>query len=297
LVLISCTSQPQVSTAELEDGKWVLTSLNGFAPLDGTQISLEFSIGQVSGNAGCNHYGGSYQIQNDALSIKELYNTEMACQDVRGVMDQERTYLDLLSIANHLVLQGENLTLFNDSQTILVFTRQEIDTLVFVETVAQTAPLPTETPDEFPSPTFEPPEGFVEYQDVTANVSIYIPDGWVVMGIVPGQYAVFQSYPLDKYIGGESLQTGDAKCDLNIQLVETSLGELIQQWKDDSMTTIVSEEEFNYLSGNSGKRFVIDSMGRAVVFTSEIDGRAVLLTCFGDFSQVDSIAETLNGLE
>jgi hypothetical protein len=63
------------------------------------------------------------------------------------------------------------------------------------------------------------------------------------------------------------------------------------------MTTIVSDEEFIFQSGLSGQRFVIDSMGRATVFITEINQRVVLLTCFGDFSEVDQIAATLQATE
>jgi hypothetical protein len=63
------------------------------------------------------------------------------------------------------------------------------------------------------------------------------------------------------------------------------------------MTTIVSEEEFNYQSGITGQRYVMDNIGRATVFISEINQRMVLLTCFGDFTPVDEIAATLQILE
>lgn len=63
------------------------------------------------------------------------------------------------------------------------------------------------------------------------------------------------------------------------------------------MTTIVSKESFSLQTGLMGQRFVIDSMGRATVFLTEINQRIVLLTCFGDFTPVDAIATTLNTLE
>ena len=39
---------------------------------------------------------------------------------------------------------------------------------------------------------------------------------------------------------------------------------------------------------------MIDSMGQATVFITELNQRAVILTCFGDFTLVDEIAVTLN---
>jgi hypothetical protein len=61
--------------------------------------------------------------------------------------------------------------------------------------------------------------------------------------MVDGEYAIFQSYPEDKYVGGEGREPGDTKCDLSIRPIGTRAEELIQQWQADSMTTIVSEEE------------------------------------------------------
>jgi hypothetical protein len=212
-------------------------------------------------------------------------------------MDQERIYLDLLSSSNRLELDGEKLTFFNDLQAILVYVNQEVSPAGTMGTIEQPLPSVTNLPEVTQSPVVEAPTGFVEYQDVVTNVSIYIPGNWAVTGIDEGRSAFFQSYPLDKYVGGEPLQAGDAKCDLGIQPVDTLTAELIQQWRNDPMTTIVSEDDFQFLSGNSGTRFVIENMGRAFVYVTEINARVILLTCFGDFSQVNQIAETINAIE
>ena len=158
--------------------------------------------------------------------------------------------------------------------------------------------LPTPTavpPTEAPAP--EPPAGFIEYQDSKAGISIYIPESWTKSNILEGEYAIFTSYPEEKYIGGEALESGDSKCDLSIRQDGDSVDELIQMWKSDGMTTILSEQEVMLNSGQSGYRFELDSMGRANVLITEIHGRVVLLTCFGDFSLFDEIALTLKSFE
>jgi hypothetical protein len=71
------------------------------------------------------------------------------------------------------------------------------------------------------------------------------------------------------------------------------MAELIQQWRTNPGTTIVSEDEFVLQSGLKGQRFVIDSMGQATAFITELNQRVVVLTCFGDFTLVDEIAVTL----
>jgi hypothetical protein len=158
--------------------------------------------------------------------------------------------------------------------------------------------LPTDTiPTPTEPPVAEPPIGFKEYQDSVADVSVYIPESWTETNIVEGQYAIFLSYPEDKYVGGEMLKSGDTKCDLSIRQGGEKMDDLIQQWKSSDMTTILSEQEITLSSSQPGYRFELDSMGRSNTLITEINGRVVLLTCFGDFAQFDEIAVTLTAAE
>ena len=78
----------------------------------GSEISLKFGAdGQVSGNAGCNQYGGGYQVQGANLKIGPLVNTSMACTSPEGVMDQEAKYLAALQNSATYVIEGNTLTI------------------------------------------------------------------------------------------------------------------------------------------------------------------------------------------
>ena len=89
--------------------------------------------------------------------------------------------------------------------------------------------------DPVPSPTslpdLTPPEGWNPYQDPVTGISVYMPEDWIVTGIIEGEYAILQSYPEDKYIGGELLEDGDTKCDLSIRPEGDRAEELIEGWK------------------------------------------------------------------
>ena len=63
------------------------------------------------------------------------------------------------------------------------------------------------------------------------------------------------------------------------------------------MTTILSEREIILSSGQPGFRFELNNMGRANALITEINGRVVVLTCFGDFTLFDEITETLKTSE
>ncbi|MDH3605597.1 MAG: META domain-containing protein [Acidimicrobiia bacterium] len=66
----------------------------GASPLDGTQISLIFRTdGTLAGIAGCNDYSADYRVDGDQLAIRDLANTEKACLEPDGVMEQESDYL------------------------------------------------------------------------------------------------------------------------------------------------------------------------------------------------------------
>ena len=287
LLFSGCVDGNAIGETNLEGRTWFLTKYNGSEPLYNHQPTLQFEAGQVSGNTSCNHYSGKYQVEGDSITIDNLSHTEMACLSPEGVMEQERIYLELLGAAQRYELENSKLTIFTDSQQTLVFVIQQDAPPAAISTLM---PL-THTPSQLS--VSDPPAGSKEYQDSVAAVSLYIPENWTVTHVIAGQSAIFQSHPVDKYVGGERLEAGDTKCDLNIRPAGIHLADLVQQWRSDAMTTIVSEEEFIFQSGLAGRRFVIDSMGRSTVFIVEFDQSVILLTCFGDFTPVDTIATTI----
>lgn len=291
LFFSGCVDNNAISKTNLEGETWVLRKYNGGEPLNDHQPTLQFEAGQVSGNTSCNHYEGKYQIKGDTISIDSLSHTEMACLDSEGVMEQEQIYLELLGTAKRFELGNSVLTIFTDSQQTLVFVIQLDAPPAATSTLMPLTPTPSQLPIS------KPPAESKEYQDIVAAVSLYIPESWTVTNVIAGQSAILQSYPADKYVGGEMLEAGDTKCDLNIRPIGIHVTDLIQQWRSDTMTTIVSEEAFTLQTGLTGQRLEIDSMGRALVFLVEVNQRVVVLTCFGNFMQVDTIATTVKALE
>jgi heat shock protein HslJ len=117
------------SGATLEKSKWRLTFLG--APdaetpvVENSTITLEFSAdGKAGGTAGCNTYGGSYEVQGDQLLLGEMVSTLMACVD-QAVMDQELAYLRALQSAGRFVVDGDTLRIwYDDEQNVLNFTAE-----------------------------------------------------------------------------------------------------------------------------------------------------------------------------
>jgi len=79
--------------------------------LAGTTITAVFGAdGSVSGSAGCNRYFASYNVTGTSLSISSVGSTKMACS-APGVMQQEGTYLTLISQAKTVTIKGDRLGL------------------------------------------------------------------------------------------------------------------------------------------------------------------------------------------
>jgi heat shock protein HslJ len=107
------------------EGSWKLSTINGQAPIAGSTITAKFEKGEISGNSGCNSYGGKFSASGSKLSPSELVMTEMACMDPQGVMDQETAFLQALNQAASYSVKDGSLEIQNAAgETILVFTAE-----------------------------------------------------------------------------------------------------------------------------------------------------------------------------
>lgn len=127
LILSACAGQPGGASASLPAGEWVLTTMNGSQPLEGSTVTISFTDGNIGGKAGCNSYGGKYKTGQDGLlELEEVFSTEMACLEPEGIMQQETTYLETLIQAASFEASADQLTIKNVAdETILVFVPQK----------------------------------------------------------------------------------------------------------------------------------------------------------------------------
>lgn len=299
MVITACQPVLPPEVDELSGTEWVLVSINAETDLVGNPPTLIFDGQDVSGNASCNFYRGDYRVKGYLLSLGDLARTEMYCQEPEGVMDQENRFLLILSAAESFVLAEDSLVISGE-QGELSFQPQGSDPAPAPATpisAVVTQELPTATPEQpspTPAPVLVPPDGWQEYKDDGAGVAIFIPGDWYITGVTPGEYAILQSYPEDKYVGGGRREPGDTKCDLNLNPSTASVEELILTWEESPITTVLSEQEFTYQSGLTGRRFELDSMGLTRVYTAGFDAGLVKLVCFGNFTIVDQIAGWLH---
>jgi len=112
------TSQEQVNTtdgtakASLLDKEWKLTKLMGqpLSELDSSaqKVFIQFSEkdNRLSGNSGCNSFGGTYTLkEGNRFETSQLMSTMMACAN----MDIEDQFMGVLQKADTYIINGNTL--------------------------------------------------------------------------------------------------------------------------------------------------------------------------------------------
>ena len=107
--LVACASNaPDLS------GDWKLVSYgdaaNPMPALPGVGTTITFENGQMSGNVGCNGFGGTYELSGDTITFSGIMSTMMFCEETSV---QEQGVLGVFSdnTAMQIQLNGNNLSI------------------------------------------------------------------------------------------------------------------------------------------------------------------------------------------
>jgi heat shock protein HslJ len=114
--LKGCGGEP---ASLLQGGEWTVDELAGKTPVKDSKITLNFGAdGSLSGSSSCNRLATSYALTGESLTIKQGAGTMMACE--QPVMDQESTFLGLLSAVNGFAIADDGALLLKaaDGRTI-----------------------------------------------------------------------------------------------------------------------------------------------------------------------------------
>jgi heat shock protein HslJ len=119
-------TEPVELLPDLKGTEWVLASLRGKSPVEGTAITLAFFPDQyLEGDAGCDSYGADYVIRGSEFDIPVIHRTSFACDLPDSARQQEAAYFQALeSIAAYRAM-ADRLE-FDDAtgETILAFARK-----------------------------------------------------------------------------------------------------------------------------------------------------------------------------
>jgi len=118
----------EVATSQNVIGKWQLKVMKDedVAKLfgEGKRPTMEFSEGsdRVSGNAGCNGYGGSAEFEeNGTIRFGQFMSTMMACPNLEG----EQKYLKALNDPVQATIDNSILTFRQDNVVVMEFEKIE----------------------------------------------------------------------------------------------------------------------------------------------------------------------------
>jgi len=97
-------------------------SLVGNTPAEAS-VTIEFEHGQVSGQSGCNTYGGGYRAHSDGtIELGPFHTTLMACESALATLEQ--AYLRALQKVTHFSVHG-TLSLTGSSVTLTYLKQAE----------------------------------------------------------------------------------------------------------------------------------------------------------------------------
>jgi heat shock protein HslJ len=119
-MLVGCSG-----TDPLDGTSWILTAYRKTQPIDGTTITATFQNGEINGSAGCNSYFASYQVKGNEIAMGVIAQTEMACLNPEGVMEQERIIMEFLGDAQEFLLANGQLQIFRSDGEALTFAAQD----------------------------------------------------------------------------------------------------------------------------------------------------------------------------
>jgi heat shock protein HslJ len=122
VILAACTG----SSAPSIQGQWKLVSYgppgpsaNQIPTATDVETSIEFdSEGQMSGNVGCNGFGGEYSVDGDTITFGPVMSTLMFCDGPVG--GQETATLGVFFETATFTLDGDLLTITSADGTMSI---------------------------------------------------------------------------------------------------------------------------------------------------------------------------------
>ena len=122
---LTYVAEQPMEALPLEGTAWTLTTIATpdtqavSSTIAGTKVTALLDAGDVSGSGGCNNYNGSYEAgEAQSLSFGPVASTKKMCE--QGVSDQEQAYFAALDATASYAIDGDQLTLSDDSGQMLL---------------------------------------------------------------------------------------------------------------------------------------------------------------------------------
>ncbi|MCI0395680.1 MAG: META domain-containing protein [Chloroflexi bacterium] len=111
------TAEPPPPVTPLTGTLWYLVTFEtgevAQSLLNGTVITAAFNDdGTVGGFAGCNGYGGPYQVDGSSLTVVEIASSARGCAE--EILAQEEVYINALTAAHSFTLDADRLAIHHE---------------------------------------------------------------------------------------------------------------------------------------------------------------------------------------
>ena len=93
-LLAACTSI--AAPPPLAGTEWRVAAINGHATAPQGPFRMSFKAGTLSGQFGCNHFGGDFRMRDGMLTTGAMFMTEMACIPEGDAVDFEKLGMSVM---------------------------------------------------------------------------------------------------------------------------------------------------------------------------------------------------------
>jgi heat shock protein HslJ len=100
----------------LEGTHWEIEAIDGRSIALDRPTSIDFTADRIEGRAGCNSFGGRYQVIDGVLTTSQVVSTKMACPG--RAMEVENAFFAIIDGPATLQQQGRRLVVSSDAGTV-----------------------------------------------------------------------------------------------------------------------------------------------------------------------------------
>jgi heat shock protein HslJ len=109
--------------ASLDGRTFLSTAIKGVDLVPDTQVRLSFADGNLTAQAGCNHLGGAYTIEDATIRTAQMSMTEMGCDE--PLMRQDEWLAGFVSDVG-FTLEGDTLTLTKGDVSLTLMDKEVV---------------------------------------------------------------------------------------------------------------------------------------------------------------------------
>lgn len=119
LVLIVLTYWKTPKKDVLDGSIWRVETLDSNQMIRYSTLTIRFHNNKINGSSECNRLKGRYEITGDVIRIDILERTTEKCMEP-GIIEQDERFIEHLTRAEHFMLSGSDLKLYDGDEKELI---------------------------------------------------------------------------------------------------------------------------------------------------------------------------------